>query len=764
MATKRSSFNKYFNTLNSPDKDSRNALVFDLSEESDNQRLEEFILKNSDNLIYHDALELQIKELKKIRTPQQKFSNAQLEEYWQNWQEEVDLDRFGCMVFYPWSNRLVRLVDRASFIELRTARNKYKITKEEQDQLAQKTVGVIGLSVGQSVAVTMAIERVFGCLRIADFDHLELTNLNRIRTGVQNLGLSKTTAVCREIAEIDPFLKVEIFDQGITEGNIDDFLGSGVNKLDVLVEECDSLDIKILARLRAREKQIPVLMDTSDRGMVDIERFDENPQRPILHGRVDVEDVSSLRSLSYEEKIPFLLEMVGADQMSPRLKSSMLEVEQSLSSWPQLAGDVAMGGAVCTEFVRTLLLGGNLPSGRFYIDPLDFIRSEQSETTVRPKLKRLDLATELAAFEQYNRSELDQKVKDQLIEAAIAAPSAGNVQPWKFTWHHGYLMIFLDPNRIEFFGDYQRFASLLSVGAVLENLELTAHQLELKIKTQLYPNGQDSLLAAAVSFYPHREGEAKALLADFIHKRHTNRNLDDGGELPIDFLQELQDLHRQALEKGVSIQIIQDEQDIHTLGRAVAKADVQRLLHKEGHQGFYHEIRWGDDEARRKGDGIDIETVEVSPSELAGFSIARDWEAVKLLSEKNLGSAFGRLSLKQIRASRALIHIAARSFDPEHIVAGGRVMEQTWLLAEKYGIGYHPLLSTCLFYNQYRHGGRDLMPQRMQNTLALMEQEYKAVLPHLEQHAAEVFMARLFMPQKEVKRAYRRPKKELLVD
>ncbi len=32
----------------------------------------------------------------------------------------------------------------------------------------------------------MAMERSFGELRIADYDVLELTNLNRIRTGVHN--------------------------------------------------------------------------------------------------------------------------------------------------------------------------------------------------------------------------------------------------------------------------------------------------------------------------------------------------------------------------------------------------------------------------------------------------------------------------------------------------------------------------------------------------------------------------------------------------
>src|SRR5690606_29717200 len=98
-----------------------------------------------------------------------------------------------------------------------------------------------------------------------------------------NLGLSKSWMVAREIAEIDPFLKVTVYDQGITDENMDDFFTLGGN-LDLLVEECDSLQVKISSRLKAKSLGIPVLMDTSDRGMMDIERFDLEPHRPIFHG------------------------------------------------------------------------------------------------------------------------------------------------------------------------------------------------------------------------------------------------------------------------------------------------------------------------------------------------------------------------------------------------------------------------------------------------------------------------------------------------
>src|SRR5690606_3514442 len=101
--------------------------------------------------------------------------------------------------------------------------NKFVITEAEQKTLQNKKIGIIGLSVGQSVALTLALERGCGELRLADFDTLELSNLDRIRTGVYNIGIKKSILVAREIAEIDPYLKVVLYNEGIHEDNIDEF-------------------------------------------------------------------------------------------------------------------------------------------------------------------------------------------------------------------------------------------------------------------------------------------------------------------------------------------------------------------------------------------------------------------------------------------------------------------------------------------------------------------------------------------------------------
>ncbi len=172
-------------------------------------------LLSSGFVFLFDEIKDQLKELFKIRNPKRQLTDADYESLLQAHIGQTDIDTYGVWVYYPWSKRLVHLLDEPEFIEVRTSRNQYKITNKERDLLATKKVGVIGLSVGQSVAVTLAMERSFGEIRLADFDVLELTNLNRIRTGLFNLGIKKVISVAREIAEIDPYLKVTIFEDGL---------------------------------------------------------------------------------------------------------------------------------------------------------------------------------------------------------------------------------------------------------------------------------------------------------------------------------------------------------------------------------------------------------------------------------------------------------------------------------------------------------------------------------------------------------------------
>src|SRR5690606_26372401 len=321
-----------------------------------------------------DTIDMQLAELIKIENPSESFDEKKLRTYIDAYIYPSSSFDFGAWVYYPWLNKIIHLLDEPEFVKVRTSRNIYKIKPEEINVLKEKKVGIVGLSVGQSIALTLAMERSCGELRLADFDSIELSNMNRIRVGVQDLGQSKVITAARQIAELDPYIKVLCFTDGLDTGNMDQFLLEG-GKLDMLVEECDGIDIKIISRLKARAYGIPVIMDTNDKGMLDIERFDLERDRPILHGRLQkiegytIQDMEvQLKELDLEQKIAYLVDIIGFENVSEAMKLSLHYMKKTIIGWPQLASAVTLGGAMVTDVVRRVFLDQFNDSGRYFVD------------------------------------------------------------------------------------------------------------------------------------------------------------------------------------------------------------------------------------------------------------------------------------------------------------------------------------------------------------------------------------------------------------
>lgn len=342
--------------------------IFDLSNANERLKLEEFIKMNP-QLSIHNQLNSQIFELVKLSNPTLVNDEEELKNKFDAFLSSIKMEEFGNWVFYPWNNNLIRTLPEEEFIQVRTIRNKYKITQAEQDLLKTKCVGIVGLSVGQSVSLALAMERIAGSLRIADFDHLELGNMNRIRTGLHNIGLPKTLVVAREIAEIDPYIHIDCFHEGVTAENIDSFFEFEGKKLDILIDECDSIDVKIALREKARKLKTAVLMDTSDRGMLDVERFDLDQAMDLFHGLVTSDDLNRLKhAKSSDEKVDIVSKIINADTMSEGLRNSMKEIGETITTWPQLGADVMLGGAITAMMTRKILLNKSKITGRFFVD------------------------------------------------------------------------------------------------------------------------------------------------------------------------------------------------------------------------------------------------------------------------------------------------------------------------------------------------------------------------------------------------------------
>ena len=378
---KNSKMNKISSSINAPSQSPvYRPLYYRIVNQNDQEQLNALIKNNPDIIIY-DTIAGQLAELIKLNHPQQRLTQEESAELVSK-HVNGDTDQYGVWVYFPWSKKLVHTLDEEEFAQVRTSRNVYKITPEEISILKNKKIGIIGLSVGQSIALTLAMERTCGELRLADFDEIELSNMNRIKVNIQDLGLNKSIVAARQIAELDPYINVICFTEGITLGTIDEFF-TGNGKLDILVEECDGIDIKILARIKAKELGIPVVMDTNDKGMLDVERFDLEPGRPIFHGKVaELEALNAdeltakLNALTIPEKIGYLGKIIGFENLSAAMMKSVGEMNKTIVGWPQLASAVTLGGAMITDVSRKILLDQFKASGRYFVDFDDLFKDE----------------------------------------------------------------------------------------------------------------------------------------------------------------------------------------------------------------------------------------------------------------------------------------------------------------------------------------------------------------------------------------------------
>ena len=125
------------------------------------------------------------------------------------------------------------------------SRNIGWVTAAEQRVLRGKRVAIAGLGgVGGAHLLTLARLGV-GAFRIADFDAFDLVNFNR-QSGalLSTLGRPKTDVLAEMVKDINPELELQVFDEGVSEANLDRFLAGA----DLYV---DGLDFFAFAARRA---------------------------------------------------------------------------------------------------------------------------------------------------------------------------------------------------------------------------------------------------------------------------------------------------------------------------------------------------------------------------------------------------------------------------------------------------------------------------------------------------------------------------------
>ena len=635
-------------------------VVLDVRSDGDRRVLDE--LRNDACIEVLDQRDAQRQELGRLR-PEAGPDIVEEDERW---------------VYFPWRRSVIGILGPIGFHRLRLDRNRNKISRSEQELLANQRVGVVGLSVGHAIAHTLALEGLCGELRLADFDTIELSNLNRIPATILDLGLNKAVVAARRITELDPYLDVTVLTEGLTAESMDGFMDG----LTVVIEECDSLDVKLLVREAARRYRVPVIMETSDRGLLDVERFDLEPTRPAFHGLVGDLRADDLVGLSTHDKVPHVLRILEPGQLSARMAASMAEIDYTVTTWPQLGGDIALGAASVASAVRRIGLGEELRSGRVRIDlesTLDAL-SPPELLSPAPEPEVPPASPPIAADDAVTA----------ILDAARLAPSGGNSQPWAFAVDHDGFSIDMVPSRSSGM-DVQFRGSYAAIGAALYNVRVAAARYGVLGPVQLFPDPGNVDRVATLHFGTEQND---ALSAEYpaMLERCTNRQF--GRPSPID--EGSKEALRQAVTaEGAHLHLHCSPEVIRTGGELLGAADRIRYLTPTLHGEMMSELRWPEHDTLEL--GLDVRTLELDGSDLAKLAVARRGDVMEYLAAWNGGEALGEVTRDRLAASSALAVLTVQGSDPSSYVRGGSAVERFWITAHEQGLAVHPVSPVFLY-------------------------------------------------------------------
>jgi hypothetical protein len=583
--------------------------------------------------------------------------------------------------------------------------------------------------------------------------------------------VNKAVLAAREIFEINPYARVEIFDRGIQDDTIESFF-SNSEPLDLLFEECDDLKVKFRLRQEARRRRIPVLMETSDRGMIDVERFDREPERALFHGLVDEVDPARLAGMSTYQKVPIVLKIVGADTMSARLAASLVDVDTTLKTWPQLASAVALGGAINTDVARRIALGHFVGSGRFFVDPESVVSdapavaSRSEEAGAAPRIAEQAAPTNEIPIRLSAGDPVDASALEQIVRLAAFAPSGGNCQPWRFTYGSGTLRVWHDEWRSRSFLDFQHRATYVAFGAVAENIRLSAATLGLGLHLTPFPDARriDLVCEARFGGDPERLSAEDAALARCVELRCTNRRVEKRTPLPADVASALEGV---AARAGARLRVVDEPTRLAGLGEVLGQGDRLRFMSDVMRHEMVGELRWSEAEARATLDGLDVGSLELTPTDLAAMRLLTQDRVVHAMRETGGGEGLANSSRKAIAAASAvgLLTIPDGQLDPAaralSFFRGGMALQRVWLTSTRFAVAFHPMTAIAYLFARLEDGDGQGFDARETHELAALRKRYRELFA-IEEPLAEVMLFRLAAAAPPTVRSLRRRVSEIL--
>lgn len=626
------------------------------------------------------------------------------------------------------------------------------LSQDEISKLANSRVAIPGMGgVGGIHLITLTRLGV-GRFNLADFDKYDVVNINRqYGAKVSNLEKPKLECMVKEVLDINPYLDIKLFNQGLTLNNIDDFL-DGVQ---VVVDGLDFFEFDIRRRLfnRARERGIyvitaaplgfgsAVLVFAPYRGMSFDEYFD------VYDGMPEI-----------EKYINFALGLAPKGLHIKYIDKSKVDLKGKKGPSTIIACNMcaAMAGV---EVVKILLNRGKVrPVPYFYqFDPyrLKFVKgklrkgNKNSIQQLKKKIvTKFILKIDVYASEQKrlkipssdNVKSFSQEFVNYLIGAGICAPSGDNAQPWKFEIKNKKILVYLDEKKDKSFFNVDQIASIISCGAVIENMKIAASALHIDPKIELIPNTDNLRLMGVLDFEDSIKCE-KDPLVDYILIRHTNRKFYKRVQIEDSVLDSIKGQGEKI--KGVKVKLINDPKKIKKIAKLVYNVDKIRVEFRPLHEHLMSMIRFSPKEMYSTRDGLPLKNLEAGLAGEIFLKITRPWIVMSLFNKLGLGKLVAHHSYRALVSSSAVGLITAEGNGVESFLRGGMAMQRVWLDSCKNGLHFQPMTAITLFLERWKREKNSFLNKHKQMLEKIWPQYEKIFDLDLEKNESHIMLFRL---------------------
>lgn len=284
-------------------------------------------------------------------------------------------------------------------------------------------------------------------------------------------------------------------------------------------------------------------------------------------------------------------------------------------------------------------------------------------------------------------------VLQHILNLAINAPSGDNAQPWKFKIDGNIISIFNIPDKDGTLYNYKQRGSLVSHGAVIENICILAKQFGLTTKIELLPDEKDC--TGRITLEEGTRGVQE--LFEAIPLRSTNRKPYNKKPLP---QEDKEKLMRSASVAGGELRLVEGKETIEKLSSALSLNEQLLMENRELHDFLFGMIRWSKAE-EREASGLYVKTMEFpAPVRLLLRFVVVHWGATQFLNKIGLSKAIPKQSSALYATSSAFGAICIKDTSDASFIEGGRTLQRVWLTATTLSLSLQPV--TALPYLMQR--------------------------------------------------------------